>query len=400
MTPEPTSPSRPAYVSLGIIAWNEAKALPATLEALFRQSLFAELRARKRVCELVCVANGCTDGTAAVAGGIFEEQSHLHPDREGFRARVEELAQRGKVNAWNHFVHTLSSPEARLLFLMDADIRVHPEETLWNMLVALETDGEANVAVDQPQKDIAHKRRRSLGEGLSLAASRLASASPAQLCGQLYCIRAEVARNIYLPRDLAACEDGFIKALVCTDFLTHATSPKRIRVAMGAAHTFEAYTTPAAVVKNQKRQIMGQTMVHILVDQYLRTLPGPARARMAETLRATDAAEPNWLKRLVNEHLRRTRFFWRLYPGLLGNRFRRLGEQSRMQRLACLPAAVAGVTVSLISSALAHRALKRGCTDYWPRAGRPGNKPPKGGSERRRRKTHEPGGASYARNNN
>jgi glycosyltransferase involved in cell wall biosynthesis len=370
MTPESANPSRSAYVSLGIIAWNEAESLPATLESLFRQSLFAELLGRKRVCELICVANGCTDRTAAVAAEVFARQSREHPAREGFRCRVEELAKRGKVNAWNQFVHSLSSREARFLFLMDADIRIAPPETLWNMLLALEADGDANVTVDRPCKDISLKRRHSVTERLSLAASQLAGSAPAQLCGQLYCIRAEVARNIYLPEDLAACEDGFIKALVCTDFLAHAASPKRIRLAMGAAHTFEAYTSPGAILRNQKRQIMGQTIVHVLVDQYLRRLPGPARARMAETLKELEAADPGWLKRLISEHLRRTRFFWRLYPGLLGHRFRRLAAQRGVHRLTCLPAALAGVSVALVSSVLAHRALKRGCTDYWPRSQR------------------------------
>ena len=379
MTPQPTNGGRAAYVSLGIIAWNEAQALPGTLRSLFGQSLFKELRGRNRLCEIFCVANGCTDQTAAVANGLFQEQCQLHPEREAFRCRVEELASRGKVNAWNQFVHRLSSREARFLFLMDADIRLESPETLWNMLVALETDGEAHVAVDRPHKDIGGKSRRLVRERLSLAASRLAPAGPGQLCGQLYCIRSEVARNIYLPKDLPACEDGFIKAVVCTDFLAHATSPKRIRLALDADHSFEAYTSPAAVLRNQKRQIMGQTAVHILVDQYLRSLPGPARADLAHTLQAREASEPDWLKRLLSEHLRRTRFFWRLYPGLLSSRCRRLNEQRGLQRLASLPAALAGVTVGLISSAMAYRALKRGCTDYWPRAQRLNPAPTGGG---------------------
>ena len=61
--------------------------------------------------------------------------------------------------------------------------------------------------------------------------SEMTRAAHGQLCAQLYCIRAEVARNIYLPKDLAACEDGFIKALVCTDFLTHEVKPERVRLA-------------------------------------------------------------------------------------------------------------------------------------------------------------------------
>jgi hypothetical protein len=259
--------------------------------------------------------------------------------------------------------------------MMDADILIHRPDTLWNMLVTLENDAEASVAVDRPCKDILFKARKSLRERLSLAASRATQAGEAQLCGQLYCIRAEVARNIYLPRDLAACEDGFIKALVCTDFLTHEVWPRRIRLAELAEHTFEAYTSPAAILKNQKRQMIGQTIVHILVDDYLKGLPLAERQRLADTLKAREAADPPWLKRLISAHLQRTRFFWRLYPGLLGDRFKRLGKLGVIKRVACFPAAAAGVCAALCSSFMASRALRAGCTDYWPRADRAGLKP-------------------------
>ena len=108
---------------------------------------------------------------------------------------------------------------------------------------------------------------------MSLGASQMTGSARAQLCGQLYCIRAEVARNIYLPKDLCACDDGFIKALVCTDFLMHQVWPWRIVAAADAAHTFEAYVSPAGILKNQKRQMIGQTIVHVLVDDYLKKLP-------------------------------------------------------------------------------------------------------------------------------
>ena len=64
--------------------------------------------------------------------------------------------------------------------MMDADIVIHRQGTLWNMLQALETGGEANIAVDQPRKDLAFKSRRPLRARLSLAASRMTQAAPAQ----------------------------------------------------------------------------------------------------------------------------------------------------------------------------------------------------------------------------
>jgi len=237
------------------------------------------------------------------------------------------------------------------------------------MLAVLDQDPRANVSVDRPCKDIGLKPRKSLRDMLWLSASQTTLTAPAQLCAQLYCIRAEMARKIYLPKDLAACEDGFIKALICTDILSHEVWPERIRAAEGAAHTFEAYTSPLAILRNQKRQILGQTIVHILVDQYLPGLPG-AREDMGELLRRKDIEDPSWLKRLIAEHLRRIRFFWRLYPGLLSLRFKRLGQLSPVKRWLCFPATVAATAVSFVASFLAYSALRRGCTDYWPQAAR------------------------------
>ncbi len=255
------------YVSIAIFAWNEEDGIATTLRSLLQQSLFSRLLRRGCQCEVICVANGCTDRTAAVAEAVFAEQRKQSPGADAVLGRAVNLTERGKVNAWNQFVHELSAREARFLFMLDADILIHRPETLWNMLRALEKDREAHIAVDRPCKDIEFKARKSWGERLSLAASRMTLTAPGQLCGQLYCIRAGIARRIFLPRDLAACEDGFIKSLVCSDFLNHPSDQERIRVVKGAEHTFEAYTSPAAILKNQKRQIMVQTLVHLLVYQ-------------------------------------------------------------------------------------------------------------------------------------
>jgi glycosyltransferase involved in cell wall biosynthesis len=354
------------YVSIGIFAWNEQDVIRATLSSLLEQTLLEELPARGLNCELICVLNGCTDNTAQVASAFLQD----HPLPAGFSWRVINLPERGKLNAWNQFVHTISAPQAQFLFMMDADILLTRRGTLNSMLRTLESDPHASIATDAPMKDVAYKPRKSFADRLSLAAAQITRSSPAQLCAQLYCIKADVARNIYLPRDLAACEDGFIKTVVCTDFLTHESYPERIRLAPDAEHTFEAYTSPRAVLKNQKRQHMGQTIVHILVDKYLKHLPLSQREHLADTLRIKDAEDPSWLKRLINQHLAATNAFWKLYPGLLSHRFRRLAGLSPLQRLLCLPTVLVGLFVTSASSLLAYRSLKAGCTNYWPRAER------------------------------
>ena len=48
--------------------------------------------------------------------------------------------------------------------------------------------------------------------------------------------------------------------------------------------------------------------------------------RLAGALSEKERAIPIWLKRLISEHIRRTRFWWQLYPGLLSHRFKRLAS--------------------------------------------------------------------------
>ena len=361
---------------MAIFAWNEERAIPVLLKSLLEQSVFSVLKARNLAAELMVVLNGCTDRSAQVAQSVLNAAVREHPDRETFSGHVEDIPQRGKINAWNQYVHSISARSARYLFMMDADIVIHAPDTLRNMLSTLEQDRSADVAVDRPCKDIAFKKAKSLADRLSLGMSRMTTSADGQLCGQLYCIRAEVARKIYLPKDLPACEDGFIKALVCTELLAHDVDPSRVRIAEGAAHTFEAYTSPSAIFRNQKRQIIGQTAVHILVDDFLKSLPVSARKDLPGVLKAADNSDPLWLKRLIREHLQRKRFFWRLYPGLLSQRFKHLSKLDPVKRLLCLPSAFASVAVGLVAAFRAWKTLKTGAIAYWPKAIRTGLEAP------------------------
>jgi hypothetical protein len=226
--------------------------------------------------------------------------------------------------------------------------------------------------VDRPRKHTAFKKHRTPADWMSLGMASLTSAASGQLCGQLYCIRSEIARNIYLPKALGACEDGFIKALVCTDFLSRPVLPERIRRAEGAEHTFEAYTSPVAIFRNQKRQMIGQTVVHILVDQHLKNLTPQERLSMAAFLRQQDERDPLWLNRLIAAHLKRVRWWWRLYPGLVTQRFRNLRNLGLPKRILFFPAALSNAGLALFTSFAAWRSLKNGTTSYWPRAPRRG----------------------------
>lgn len=365
MTSRPTLPGRIA-VSIGILARNEETRLGACLAGLFRQTLFAELARRGERAEVWCVANACTDDTAAVAEKFFHEAAATHPHAPAFLANAVSVRTPGKINAWNLFVHEISATESSCLILMDADIRLGGDDTLWSLVHGLEQNPQAQLAAGVPIKDIALKPNPSLRERISLATSRLTAGSGPQLTGQLYAIRAATARRIRLPRDLAACEDGFIKNVVCTDFLLKETESARLLRVEGASHVFEAYLGAGAILRNQKRQMIGQTFVHLLLDRYLPALCQREGLSLAEAIKKLDVEDPQWLRRIVLYHVGETKHFWDLFPGVCTFRYHRWANRPAGERLRYFPAMVVGSIVTAVSAWLAWRSLRRGLLEYWP----------------------------------
>ena len=78
------------------MAWNEENSIQVMLDSLFRQTLFARLAERGERCEIVCLANGCTDGTVAVTRSIFERQRGSNSAADGFRAWVADIPEPGR----------------------------------------------------------------------------------------------------------------------------------------------------------------------------------------------------------------------------------------------------------------------------------------------------------------
>ena len=356
-------------LSIVIRAWNEEEIIRKTLESVFRQSLFEELGRRYERCEVICIPNGCTDRTAEIAKEVFQEQKSTHAFAEAFTCRVVEIQEAGRNNTWNAFVHTISSRTAQFLYLMDSDILFSQRETLFNMYAALLNQPEAHVASDRAIKDICFKTRKTLGDRLSLATTDMTGTIEGQITGQLYCIRTDVARRLWLPKELGAPDDGFIKAVVCADFFTRELQPRRIIRVEDASHIYEAYRSIPEVFNNQKRQMIGQTTVHVLIE-HLKTLPLEQRLNLAITLREKEERDPEWLRRLVGEHVRNVRHFWQLFPDALAFRFRRWRKMRGWKRLTHFPATVAGFVVTMIACARAYRHFQRGEMHYWPKASR------------------------------
>ena len=361
----------PNALSIGIMAWNEEASIGPMLASLFQQTVIARLAAANEGCEVVCLANGCTDGTVGVAADFFARMEREHPVRRGLSARVEDIREPGRNNAWNRFVHEFSAREARYLCLMDADIILNQPETLELVLGELERSRNLGGASDSPRKDIAGKGRLSTRERLSIAGSDLTGTIEGRLNGMLYCLRSGIARNLYLPRDLGATDDGFLKAAICTGFFCAPSDPSKAVSVRRATHLYEPYLSLGDFLNNQKRQMIGQTTVHVLIT-YLKGLPESDRANLAATLSRNDARDPDWLKRLIGAHVASPRMFWRLFPGILGFRWRRLYHMRGRRRLTHWAAAAAGSVVTLIACWQASRFLRRGggSSAYWPKTAR------------------------------
>ena len=185
----------PLTLSIGIMAWNEEDSIGPMLESLFGQTVFGRLSSRGEGCEVVCLANGCTDRTVEVARETIAELKRANRIPPGSSARVEDIRQAGRNNAWNRFVHEFSGRATRYICLMDADILFNRADTMELVVAALENDPRLGAASDTPVKDIALKGRPTLRERLSLATSDMTGTIQGKLNGMLYCMRAAIARR-------------------------------------------------------------------------------------------------------------------------------------------------------------------------------------------------------------
>ena len=364
-----TAPTAQPHISIGILAWNEEKAIGPTLRSLFQQSLLKELSRSNLTCEIFCLANGCANRTPAIAEEVFAEETSRHPFRQAFQCRTLDIHERSKLSAWNLFVHKLSARESQFLFLMDGDILIRHPQTLWNMYSTLVENPKASIATDQPIKDISLKEDKSWRERIALATSEMADTIPGKITAQLYCIRADVARQLYLPQHLAGLDDSFIESVVGTDFSTCRPAPSRIVTAENASHLFEAYTSVAEVLNNQERQVIGKTIAYVLI-QHLAHLPREQRSDLARTLREKEQSDPRWLRRLIDEHLRNARFFWQLFPDVLSFRAKRECRSRGCKKTRHFPAAFVRLLVTWIACARAFRHLKGGRMHDWSEASR------------------------------
>lgn len=349
-------------ISVGILAWNEEDCIGGTVRSLLAQSLVRELGpAGDQQVEVIVVPNGCTDTTAQQAATALQQGASALPSGV-FSWRVESVAEPGKVNAWNLFVHRFSHPQADYIFLMDADILLAHPDTFKNMVLTLEQNAHAFVATDLPQKHIAGAGRKSIADRISLAVSGMTQAVPGQLTGQLYCGRGPVLRRVFMPLGLVV-EDGFLKQMLCTEMMRKPCDNSRVVRAPNATHVFEAYTRVKDVFRNQRRQQAGHAVYTYLRD-YLLEHVGEKDA--GEILAENNARDPEWFRVLIRERVARSGR-WVMYPSAFTVRWRRLRNLSPVQALVRLPVVLVAFLMDVVVLVAANHRIRSGqLAGIWP----------------------------------
>ncbi len=344
-------------ISIGMLAYNEASGIRQTLESFLQQSIFRSTD-RQFEIEIIAVPNGCRDQTAAIMRQTLGQI--INPtDYPRVTWQVHELTRPGKSNAWNHYVHQFSDPQAAYLFLVDADILFPDHHTLLPLLDLLERSPTVGVTVDQPIKNVVLKPHKNLIDHLSTVVSQLSGSSGAAwLCGQLYCARAVLLRQIYIPAALPA-QDAFLYEMLTTDCLTAPQQRDRIARAPDTLHVFEAYTHPQKLLKHERLMLIAKITNALVFEQLNGVLRHATERQSAASLcREWDQQNPQWVKHLVRAK-RRDQSGWFVPSAFWQRRFINLSGKPLLKRLCLLPLAILAMAVDVFVLYTVNRELSK-----------------------------------------
>ena len=342
--------SPPIQVAIGVLARNEAATIGALLQDLARQTL---LDSPLVSVSVAVIANACSDATAHVAREAFKGDAFRN-----VATSVHEIAQAGKSNAWNEFVHRIANKNTEFAFFLDADIRIPQNGDLLLLLKSLIASSEAVVAVDRSVKDLEFERPRGISEWLIKKATGTANDTRTAIAGALYCVRYAAVEEIWMPLGLPG-EDGFLRAMLLTSSFAHEEQLRRHLFVDGPYHVFESMRDAKSVLQHNVRLAIG-TAVNILLFGELRKVRADGQD-VAAYIRSRNSAKPDWVNELVKQRLE-TSYFPLHLPFLL----RRLQQPTSWASLKAFTKAVFGTAFDLVVFVKATSLMRKGAgAGYW-----------------------------------
>lgn len=342
-------------IDVGVFAHNEEANIAELIKGLGKQDIFAKPDISIAVHIL---ANGCSDQTVACAQ---EAVSNL-PASVEYAFRVHDFPAPGKSRTWNTFVHKQSNSESDLLILMDGDIRIHVPDALSRLVSAFIVRPNLHVNNSRPVKNLELiNRKLGLVERMILSGGGSLNDWRKSICGQLYAIRADVARGLWMPIGLPV-EDGFLRAMVLTDCLSRAEDLDRIDGEEDVWHEYESENTISGLVRHQQRIIMGSAINAMLFAVIRRDAP---KFEDARALLKAAAEDDSWLARTEKRELPTWPYGYVPFSFLT----KRLSGPSRSilwQRPVAFLSLIAGFTFDALVYLLATiRMAVKGAADHW-----------------------------------
>ena len=352
-------------VSIGMLAHNEAGGIGLTIASLLAQSVFRANAEAAGVSqwEIIVVPNGCTDDTARVSDEAFRAGiATLINVRVTHFVRV--LVQGGKSNAWNHYVHEMSRPDADVIVMIDTDIEFGHPDTILNCLAELRRNEHAKVVVDLPLKHFLKKNKLTWIERISARNSSVQLAGGVGIAGSFYCASAATLRQVWMPAGLSG-EDGFLKGMIVTDFFRAEPDARRVARAANASHYYEGLSDYRSIFHHELRMVIGTALNCYFMWDFLKFATDPKGSGAGALIRDQLAADPTWYRRTIENQIRNRGWFV-LPRGTLLQRFASLRGIGLRPALRRLPLVLVGTLLDIPTFWIANRKLRSGqALGFW-----------------------------------
>lgn len=327
-------------ISIGLLAHNEERSIVTMINEVTEQTLFYKTGLD---IQFIIIANGCTDQTVDLANQAFMQMDHHQSKNFG----VKNIEQAGKSNAWNSYVHEFAWSDAEYFILLDADIEFGSTDVLSRLIEALENNPKAVVSVDQPRKNIEKQSKKGFLVKLSIGVSSVNRNGSSVISGQLYCMRGDTIRSIYMPVGLPV-EDGFLRAMVVTSNFTHEDDSSKIVAVNDAYHYFEALLSPKELYNHEKRLIIGSA-INTMIYTYLWINVAETGKNAGLLIKELNENEPDWLIDLIDKY-KSSQGFWIVNRRFFSKRIVHLisGNQKLWKKVILFPVALFATLITTV----------------------------------------------------